>query len=89
MLYGLFALNLFLAWTGLVYANPAMAIALRVALGLGYAFAPFLMALLLAGLLTKHHADPTARRAFLTNLEITWSLTLVLAGLGLMASLEV
>jgi hypothetical protein len=76
----------FLAWGGFIYANTAVALAFRVVFGLAYAFAPFLLALLSAWLLTKR---PTTIKAFLTNLEITWSFTLVLAGLALVISLEV
>ena len=84
MLYVLFALNVFLAWSGLWYSNPAMAIVLRAVFGLGYAIGPLLAAILGAWLLTKR---PTTRKAFLTNLEITWCLTLVVAGFTLVASL--
>ena len=86
MLYALTALNVLLAWSGFIYANTAVSLALRVVFGLTYAFAPFLVALLSAWVLTKR---PITRRAFLTNLEITWSLTLVLAGLALVVALEV
>ena len=85
MLYALFAVNAFLTWSGLVHANPATAITLRVVFGLGYAFGPLLAAVFGAWLLTK---TPTTRKAFLTNLEIAWSLTLALAGLTFVASLE-
>jgi len=85
LLYALFALNVFLAWGGFIYANTAVGLAFRLAFGLAYAFAPFLVALLLAWGLTKR---PITRKALLTNLEITWSLMLVLAGLALVAALE-
>jgi hypothetical protein len=85
VLYALFALNVFLAWGGFIYANTAVALAYRVVFGWAYAFAPLLVALLSAWLLTKR---PTTRKAFLTNLEITWSLMLVLAGLALGGLLE-
>jgi hypothetical protein len=85
MLYALFALNVFLAWGGFIYANTAVSLTFRVVFGLAYAFAPFLVALLSAWQLTKR---PTTRKAFLTNLEITWSLMLVLAGLALVVLLE-
>jgi len=85
VLYALFALNAFLAWGGFIYANTAVALAYRVVFGWAYAFAPLLVALLSAWLLTKR---PTTRKAFLTNLEITWSLMLVLAGLALVILLE-
>jgi hypothetical protein len=85
MLYVLFTLNVFLAWSGFIYANTAVALGLRVIFGLAYAFAPFLVALLSAWLLTK---KPITLKPFLTNLEITWSLMLVLAGLALVIVLE-
>ena len=85
MIYVLFAVNVLLAWSGFIYANTAVGLGLRVVFGLGYAIAPFLMALLSAWLLTKR---PTTRKAFLTNLEITWSLMLVLAGVALVVLLE-
>lgn len=85
MLYALLALNVLLAWGGFIYANTAVGLALRSAFGLAYAFSPFLVALLSAWLLTKR---PTTRKVFLTNLEITWSLMLVLAGLALVVLLE-
>ena len=84
LLYALFALNVFLAWGGFIYANTAVALGFRVVFGLAYAFAPFLVALLSAWLLTKR---PKTLKAFLTNLEITWSLMLVLAGIALLVSL--
>jgi hypothetical protein len=86
MLYVLFALNVFLAWGGFIYANTAVALAFRAVFGLTFAFAPVLVALLSAWLLTKR---PATLKAFLTNLEITWSFTLVLAGFALVISLEV
>jgi len=49
------------------------------------AFAPFLVAIFLV---TKHYAKPKTRKAFLTNLEIPWILTLLLACLTFMTSLE-
>ena len=85
MLYVLFALNVFLAWSGFIYSNTAVGLAFRFVFGLAYAFAPFLVALLSAWLLTRR---PATRKAFLTNLEITWSLMLVLAGLALVVLLE-
>jgi hypothetical protein len=81
-----FAANAVLVWFGL--SHPAMGHAGRVALGAGYAFAPFLVALLFTGLLTKHYTNSTTRNAFRTNLEIMWGLTLVVAVVTLMVSLE-
>jgi hypothetical protein len=85
MLYALAALNIFLAWSGFVYADTAVGLAFRVVFGLAYAFVPFLVALLSAWFLTKR---PTTLKAFLTNLEITWSFMLVLTGLALVVWLE-
>ena len=85
LLYALFALNLFLAWGGFIYADTAVGLVFRLVFGLVYALAPFLLALLSAWIVTKR---PITRKALLTNLEITWSLMLVLAGLALVAALE-
>lgn len=87
VLYLQIAANAALVWGGLVYGHAAMGPVGRVASGIGYAFAPFLVAFLLAALLTKHYPRPTSRNAFLTNLEIAWSLTLLVAVLTLVASL--
>jgi hypothetical protein len=85
LLYALFALNVFLAWGGFIYADTAVGLVFRLVFGLAYALAPFLVALLSAWVVTKR---PITRKALLTNLEITWSLMLVLAGLALVAALE-
>jgi hypothetical protein len=82
MLYVLLALNVLLAWSGFVYTGAAVAI------GLGYAFAPLLIALLFTELLTKSQADRTDRKAFVRNLEIIWCLTLTVAMLSLILSLK-
>jgi len=88
MLYVLLVLNGLLAWSGFVYANTAAAVALRIAIGLGYAFAPVLVALLFTKLLTTSSAEPTDRKVFVRNLEIMWSLTLTVAVLSLILSLK-
>jgi hypothetical protein len=88
MLYVLLALNVLLAWSGFVYTGAAVAIALRIAIGLGYALAPLLIALLFTELLTKSQADRTDRKAFVRNLEIIWCLTLTVAMLSLILSLK-
>ena len=84
LLYFELAANAILVWSEFAYGHPAMGVAGRVACGLGYAFAPFLVALLSAWLLTN---KTTTRKVFLTNLEITWCLTLFVAGLTLISSL--
>ena len=88
MLYVLLVLNVLLAWSGFVYANTAAAVALRIAIGLGYASGPLLVALLFTGLLTTTYAEPTDRKVFVRNLEIMWSLTLTVAVLSLILSLK-
>jgi len=80
LLYALFALNVFLAWGGFIYVDTAVGLVFRLDFGLAYA-----LALLSAWIVTKR---PITRKALLTNLEITWSLMLVLAGLTLLAALE-
>jgi hypothetical protein len=87
VLYLQIAANAVLFACGLVYSHPAMGPVGRVVSGIGYAFAPFLLAFLLATLLTKHYPRPTTRNAFLTNLEMAWSLTLLAAVLIFVASL--
>jgi len=89
VLYLQIAANAVLVWCGLVYGHPAMGPVGRVASGIGYAFAPFLLAFLLAALLTKHYPRKTTSSAFLTNLEMAWSLTLLVAVLIFVASLAV
>src|SRR5262245_51475901 len=80
-----FAANLFLVWCKLRFGHPVMTVAGWIASGLGYAFAPFLVALFLASLLTKLYTEPKTRKAFQTNLKITWTLTLLLACLTFMS----
>jgi len=109
MLCALFATNVLPVWCRLFYGHPVMTPG-QIANGTGYAFVPFLVALIVARFLTKSlrrtqnpqslpnlgsllsawllTKRPTTRRAFLTNLEITLSLTLVLASLAFVASLE-
>jgi hypothetical protein len=58
------------------------------ALSLGYAFAPLIAALTIAWLLTKQYTKLCTRQAFLVNLEMAWSLTLIVAALTLIASLS-
>jgi hypothetical protein len=88
MLSTLFTANVFLVWCKLFYGHPVMTVAGRIANGVVYALVPFLVALLLASLFTKLYENPNTRKAFLINLEITWVLTLLLAGLTFMPSLE-
>jgi len=88
VLYVLLLLNVLLAWSGFVYANTAAAVALRIAIGLGYAFGPLLVALLFTGLLTTTYAEPTDRKVFVRNLEIMWCLTLTVAVLSLFLFLK-
>jgi hypothetical protein len=87
VLYVLLVLNALLAWSAFVYANTS-AVALRIAIGLGYAFAPLLVALLFTGLLTTSYAEPTDRKVFVRNLEIMWCLTLTVAVLSLILFLK-
>jgi hypothetical protein len=86
MLYVLLVLNLLLAWSAFVYSNTATA--LRIGIGLGYASAPLLVALLCTGILTKTYSEPTDRKVFVRNLEIMWCLTLTIAVLLLILSLK-
>jgi hypothetical protein len=77
MLYALLAVNAFFVGAGLVYRHP-------IVYDLGYAFAPLLAAVLAAWFLTT---APTTRKAFRTNVEITWCLALFCTGFSLMSSL--
>jgi hypothetical protein len=86
LLYILTAANAFLVWSVFTFGHPGGTFAGRMALSLGYAFAPVMVALPIAWLLTKHHAN--TRQAFLLNLEIAWSLTLIIGAFLLAISLS-
>jgi hypothetical protein len=55
----------------------------RTALSLGYAFAPVVVALPIAWLLTNPYTMLRTRQAFMLNLEMAWSLILIVAALTL------
>jgi hypothetical protein len=88
LLYLLLAANAALVWSEFRFGDPAMSLNSRIALGLGYALAPLVMASLSAGAITYYYTTPPTLDAFLLNLEITWTLTLIVAVLLLLATLR-
>lgn len=89
MLYFLAVANALLVWTDFTFGHHAGSLALRGLFALGYAALPFVTALVWARLLTTTSPDrqtEDASSSFQMNLEIAWSLTLVIAALSQMTS---
>jgi hypothetical protein len=89
VLYILFVVNAFLAWSEFAFGHTGATMPARVAFSLSYAFAPFFVGLLIAWLMTKHSSNTPPGRGtpFLLNLEMSWSLVLVVAALSHIASI--
>jgi hypothetical protein len=85
LLYLLLAANAAQASSGLA---TAMSLNSRIVFGLGYALAPLMLASVLAGTITYYYATPPILDGFLLNLKITWILTLIIAVLLLVMSLD-
>ena len=89
MVYILAVANAVLVWTDFSFGRHAGSIALRALFAFGYAALPFAIALVCARLFTKtfqNHPTKQALSSYQVNLEIAWSLTLVVAALSQMAS---
>ena len=89
VLHILFVLNAFLAWSEFTFGHTVVTIPGRVAFSLSYAFAPFFIGLLIAWLMTKHSPETPPGRGIpiLLNLELAWSIVLVVAALSHIASI--
>ena len=89
MLYILGCANALLVWTDCTFGHHPGNLPLRELFALGYAALPLVTALIWARLLTRAYPDcPTKEplSSFRVNLEIAWSLTLVVAALLQMGS---
>ena len=90
LLYILAVANALLVWTDFTFGHRAGSLALRGMFALGYAALPVVTALIWARLLTRTTTPdrPTKEppSSFRVNLEIAWSLTLVVAALSQMGS---
>ena len=89
MLYILGVANALLVWTDYTFGHHAGNLALRELFALAYAALPFVTALIWARLLTRAYPDCPAKEPlspFRVNLEIAWSLSLVVAALSQMGS---
>jgi len=90
VLYVLSVANLILAWSEFTFGHPGATLTARVAFGLGYALAPVILGFGIAWLITKHSSSlpPRHHSPFLLNLEITWSLFLLIAAFTHIASMD-
>jgi hypothetical protein len=90
VLYVLSVANLILAWSEFTFGHPGATLPARVAFGLGYALAPVILGFFIAWLITKHSSDlaPRHHSPFLLNLEISWSLFLLLAAFTHIAAMD-
>jgi hypothetical protein len=81
VLYVLSVANLILAWSEFTFGHPGATLTARVAFGLGYALTPVILGFGIAWLITKHSSGlpPRHHSPFLLNLEISWSLFLLVA----------
>ena len=90
MLYILAVANALLVWTDFTFGHRTGGLALRGMFALGYAALPVVIAMIWACLLTRTTIPdrPTKEPSspFRVNLEIAWSLTLVVAALSQMGS---
>jgi hypothetical protein len=89
LLYILAVANAVLVWTDFTFGRHAGSLGLRALFALGYAALPFAIALIWARVFTKtfpNHPTKPASSSFQVNLEIAWSLTLVVAALLQVAS---
>jgi hypothetical protein len=87
-LYILFAVSAVLAWSEFTFGkSTALTTGERVAGSLGYAFAPLLIALLIAGIMSRFHKLPGKPSAFLSNFNNVWAVLLGLATLSHIATL--
>jgi hypothetical protein len=89
LLYILAVANTLLVWTDFTFGRHAGSLALRALFALAYAALPFVTALIWARLLTRTFPDRPTKEpssSFRVNLEIAWSLTLVVAALLQMGS---
>ena len=90
VLYVLSVANLILAWSEFTFGHPGATLPARVALCLGYALAPVTLGFGIAWLITKHSSGlpPRHDSSFLLNLEISWSLLLLIAAFTHTASID-
>jgi hypothetical protein len=90
VVYVLSVANLILAWSEFTFGHPGATLAARVAFGLGYALVPVILGFGIALLITKHSSGlpPRHHSPFLLNLEISWSLFLLVAAFTHIASMD-
>jgi hypothetical protein len=90
VLYVLSVANLILAMSEFAFGHPGATLSARVAFGLGYALAPVIFGFGIAWLITKHSPGlpPRHHSPFLLNLEISWSLLLLVAAFAHLASMD-
>jgi hypothetical protein len=77
LLYALAVANLLLVYSDFTFCHGEASLPLRLVFGVGFAVLPFLVALILARLLTS--SDLGVSSSFQVNLEILWSLSLTVA----------
>lgn len=90
MLYVLSVANLVLAWSEYTFGHPGATLPARIAFGLAYALAPVVLGFGIAWLITQPSSGQPARHhsPFLSNLEISWSLFLLVAAFTHIASMD-
>jgi hypothetical protein len=86
LLYALAVANLLLVYSDFAFCHGGAALPLRLGFALGCAILPFLVAFILARLFTT--SDLGVSSSLQVNLEIFWSLSLVVAALAVVVQLQ-
>ena len=86
LLYGLAVANALLVFFDFTFRNGGASLPLRLVFALGFAVLPFLVALILARIFTS--SDLGVSSSFEVNLEIFWSLGLIVAVLAVVIQMQ-
>jgi hypothetical protein len=86
LLYFLAAVNAFLVFLDFSFCHGEASVLLRLAFAMGFAVLPFLVAVILARFFTS--SDLGVSATFRVNLEIFWSLSLIVAVLAVAVQMQ-